>query len=66
MPIIRVDIGKQGVNVEQKRQLIERLTETAVEVTRIPKQAFTIIIDEHDDSNIGVGGVTLDKVRKPQ
>jgi 4-oxalocrotonate tautomerase len=63
MPVLRVDIGR-SLNADQKRQLIEKLTEAAVEVTRIPKQAFIVIIDEHDDSNIGVGGVTLDKVRK--
>lgn len=65
MPVIRVDIGKQ-FNVELKRQLIEKLTQAAVEVTRIPQNAFSVIIQEHDDANYGVGGVTLDKVRKPQ
>jgi 4-oxalocrotonate tautomerase len=65
MPVIRVDIGKHGLNVEHKKQLIEKLTDAAVEITRIPKQAYTVIINEYDDSNIGVGGVTLDKVRKP-
>lgn len=65
MPVIKVDIGKHGLNVEMKKQLIEKLTDSAVEATRIPKQAFTVIISEHEDSNIGVGGVTLDKVRKP-
>lgn len=64
MPIIRVDIGKQ-FNAEQKRQLIEKLTQAAVEVTRIPQNAFSVIIQEHDDANYGVGGLTLDKVRKP-
>ena len=64
MPVLRVDIGKT-LNMDQKRQLIERLTDTAVEVTRIPKQAFSVIIEEHDDANFGVGGLTLDKVRKP-
>ena len=39
MLMIRVDIGK-SLNVDQKRQLIERLTDAAVEVTHIPKQAF--------------------------
>jgi 4-oxalocrotonate tautomerase len=63
MPVLRVDIGK-SLSVDQKRQLIERLTEAAVEVTHIPKHAFSVIIDEHDDANFGVGGVTLDKVRK--
>jgi len=64
MLMIRVDIGK-SLNVDQKRQLIERLTDAAVEVTHIPKQAFSVIIAEHDDANYGVGGLTLDKVRKP-
>lgn len=65
MPVIRVDIGKHGLNVEHKKQLIEKLTDVAVEITRIPKQAYIVIINEYDDPNIGVGGVTLDKVRKP-
>jgi len=65
MPVIRVDIGRRGMDADQKRQLIERLTEAAVEVTHIPKHAFSVIIAEHDDANYGVGGVTLDKVRKP-
>jgi len=64
MPMIRVDIGK-SLNTDQKKHLIERLTDAAVEVTHIPKQAFSVIIDEHDDANYGVGGLTLDKVRKP-
>ncbi len=63
MPVIRVDIGK-SFNSDQKKQLIEKLTEAAVEVTHIPKPAFSVIIQEHDDANYGVGGVTLDKVRK--
>jgi phenylpyruvate tautomerase PptA (4-oxalocrotonate tautomerase family) len=29
----------------------------------IPKIAFSVIINEHDDANYGVGGETLDKVR---
>ncbi|MCP4110828.1 MAG: 2-hydroxymuconate tautomerase family protein [Desulfobacteraceae bacterium] len=63
MPVIRIDIGKQSINSEQKKQLIEKLTETAVNVTHIPKIAFSVIINEHHDTNYGVGGETLDKVR---
>lgn len=66
MPVIRLDIGKQGLTTEQKKQLIERFTDVAVEITRIPKQAFTVLINEYADENVGVGGVTLDKVRKSQ
>ena len=62
MPVIRVDIGT--IDAAQKKQLIEELTEAAVKVTHIPKPAFSVIIQEHGDENYGVGGVTLDKVRK--
>ncbi len=64
MPVIKLEIGKQGLTTDQKKQLIERLTDTAAEITRIHKQAFTVYINEYADENIGVGGVTLDKVRK--
>ena len=63
MPVIRVDIGKT-ITAEQKRQLIEKLTDAAVEITHIPKPAFVVFIQEYDDANCGVGGVTLDKIRK--
>lgn len=63
MPIISIDIAR--LPREQKISLIEKLTATAVEVTNIPAHAFTIVIHELDDGNIGVGGKTLDQVRKP-
>ena len=63
MPVLRVDIGK-SITSEQKKQLIEKLTDTAVDITGIPKAAFIVFIQEYDDKNCGVGGVTLDKVRK--
>ncbi len=63
MPVIKIDIGKKSINSKQKKQLIETLTKGAVEVTNIPIQAFSIIINEHEDENYGVGGVTLDEIR---
>lgn len=64
MPIIRFDVGKESINSSQKKQLIETLTKNASEITNIPANAFSIIINEHEDENYGVGGLTLDKVRK--
>lgn len=63
MPVIKIDIGKQSITDSQKKQLIEKLTDTAVEITQIPKIAFSVIINEHDDANYGVGGETLDIIR---
>jgi 4-oxalocrotonate tautomerase len=63
MPVIRLDIGKKSITPEQKQRLMERFTEAAAEITKIPKHAFFVIINEYDDENYAVGGVTLDKVR---
>ncbi len=30
MPVIRIDIGKKSITPEQKQQLIEKFTDTAV------------------------------------
>ncbi len=57
MPVITVQLAHQSK--EKKKEIIERLTKTMVEVTNFPAQAFTVIIDEHDPENIGVGGVPL-------
>ena len=46
MPYISIEIGQ--LTSEQKKQLIERLTATASEITHIPEQFFTVIIKEYD------------------
>ncbi len=62
MPVITVQLAHQSK--EKKKEIIERLTKTMVEVTNVPAQAFTVIIDEHDPENIGVGGVPLSERHK--
>ncbi len=39
MPYISIESGK--LTAEQKKQLIERLTVTAAEITHIPEQNFS-------------------------
>ena len=62
MPIIKIDIA--SVTKEQKVSLIEKLTTVSAEITKIPQSAFTIIINELGNDNIGVGGKTLGEVLK--
>ncbi len=57
MPIIKVELTHQPK--EKKKEIIERLTKTMVEVTGIPAQAFTVLINEYDADSIGVAGVPL-------
>jgi 4-oxalocrotonate tautomerase len=57
MPVIKVIMGK--ANVEMKKMLIEKLTSVAVEVTKSPASVFTVLIEELELDNIGIGGQTL-------
>lgn len=61
MPVITVDL--HSIDTEQKKALIKNLTKTAVEVTNIPAEKFTILINELDSANIGIGGQTLAELK---
>ena len=61
MPYISIETGK--LTAERKKQLIERLTTTASEITHIPKQFFTVTIKELPDANFGIGGEYIDEIR---
>lgn len=59
MPVITITMGEGQTSPEQKKQLIENITSQAVEVTRLPAQSFTVLINELSHDCIGVGGQTL-------
>ncbi|MBD5212327.1 MAG: 4-oxalocrotonate tautomerase [Bacteroidales bacterium] len=52
------------LTAEQIKQLIERLTATGSEITNIPEQFFTVTIKELPDENFGIGGKSIDEVRR--
>jgi len=60
MPVISVSMGK--ADKAQKKELIAKLTASAVEVTGIPASSFTVLIDEFDYESLGVGGRTLEEI----
>ena len=62
MPYISIESGK--LTAEQKKQLIERLTAIASEITNIPEQFFTISIKEIPDENFGIGGKSIDEIKR--
>jgi 4-oxalocrotonate tautomerase len=57
MPVITIKLKK--TQPEKKKELIEKLTMTAAEVTNSPASAFTVFIEEYDTDNIGIGGQSL-------
>lgn len=59
MPYISIESG--ALTSEQKKELIERLTTTASEITNIPAQFFMVTIKELPDENFGIGGKPMMK-----
>ena len=62
MPYISIESGI--LTAEQKKQLIGRITTTASEITNIPPQFFTITIKELPDENFGIGGKSIDEIKR--
>lgn len=71
MPYISIESGR--LTAEQKKQLIERLTATASEIlcrakrfaySNIPEQFFTVTIKELPDENFGIGGKSIDEIKR--
>lgn len=71
MPYISIESGK--LTTEQKKQLIVRLTATASEIlcrakrfaySHIPEQFFTVTIKELSDENFGIGGKSIDEIKR--
>ncbi len=62
MPYISIESGK--LTAEQKKELIERLTATASEITHIPEQFFMVTIKELPDENFGIGGKSIDEIKR--
>ena len=60
MPIVTITMRKTAP--ETKKELIEKLTATAVQITRIPDHHFIFSINELDDTNLGIGGKTIEDI----
>jgi 4-oxalocrotonate tautomerase len=61
MPVINIAMHK--VDDQTKVNLIRGLTATAVEITKVPAERFTIFIDEKEPTNIGIGGKSYQEIK---
>ena len=55
MPIVNVKM-LEGRSDEQKRALIEKVTDVIVETTGAPAERVTVVIDEMKKTNLGIAG----------
>lgn len=58
MPIITVKMI-EGRTEEQKKALVEKVTEAVAETTGAPKENVTIIIEEMAKNHYATGGVRI-------
>ncbi|OGX79432.1 4-oxalocrotonate tautomerase [Exiguobacterium sp. SH31] len=56
MPYVTVKM-LPGRTVDQKRALIEKVTDAVSETTNAPKENITVFIEEMDATNYGQAGV---------
>ena len=56
MPIVTV-AQSPGRTLEQKRKLIEKITDAFVESYDIPPEAVTVFLQDYDDQSWGKGGL---------
>ena len=57
MPVITIDLWP--VSHEVRVELIQKLTQTASDITGLPKPAFFVYVREYPTDAIGVGGTPL-------
>lgn len=66
MPVISVVLARGQADTARKAEMIREFTQSAVRITGLPTQAFTILFQEIPEENIGLGGKTLPEIKAAQ
>lgn len=66
MPYIKIEITREGVTLEQKKQLIAGATDLMVNILNKDPAATFVVIDEVDTDNWGMAGRTITELRREQ
>lgn len=64
MPYVNIKISKEGATPEQKKELIQGVTQLLVDVLGKNPQTTVVVIDEVDTDNWGIGGETVTERRR--
>lgn len=64
MPYVNIKITREGASTEQKARLIEGATQLLVDVLGKNPATTTVVIDEVDTDNWGLGGESITERRK--
>jgi 4-oxalocrotonate tautomerase len=58
MPIVEVKMAK-GRTIEQKRALVEAITNSVVEILKVERDWVSVVMEEFERENWGVAGELL-------
>jgi len=64
MPFVNIRITKEGATAEQKKQLIQGVTDLLADVLGKNRKTTFVIIDEVETDNWGIGGESVTDLRK--
>ncbi len=64
MPYVNVKITKDGVSAEQKKRIVEEITQTLVSVLDKKPEHIHIVIDEVEPENWGYAGMLTSEYRQ--
>jgi 4-oxalocrotonate tautomerase len=64
MPYINVKITKDGTSAEQKKQIVEEMTQTLVKILGKKPEHIHIVIDEIELENWGFAGMLTSEYRR--
>ena len=64
MPIVTIEISREGVTREKKRQLIKGVTDVITNVLNKDPNLTNVIIEEVDLDNWGIGGEQVSVLRE--
>ncbi|HGY2284122.1 TPA: 4-oxalocrotonate tautomerase family protein [Citrobacter braakii] len=64
MPYVNIKITNEGATEQQKKKLMEGVTQLLVDVLNKNPCTTIVVIDEVETDNWGIGGVPVTELRK--
>ena len=64
MPYVNIKITNKGATDQQKKKLMEGVTQLLVDVLNKNPSTTIVVIDEVETDNWGIGGVPVTELRK--
>ena len=58
MPVITI-AGNPNISIEDKREMVKKVSETVAEAYRLPIEAITVLVQAYEKDDIGVAGELL-------